>query len=159
MNGWELQAARVRRWVRGHAGDWGLDGPMIRRPPSAPLAMFTGIRRLAIRPGEGTATAIVPGTGTVQLALGPQALTTWYLTYVAISTTTGANDTSTCQIQVGAFGAGINPSGTAYQGGGDVVSLGGRALKPGEYVVLVWTGAHPGDQAIATCYGVQDILV
>lgn len=152
------QPARIARWVRGHAGDWGLPGPMIRRPPVAPVSAFTRPVRLAIRPGEGTLTAVVPASGTVQLALGPDALITWYVTYVAISTTLGAADSSTCAASVGPYAAGINPAGQAYNGGGDVISMAGRALKPGEYINLVWSGATPGNLAIATVYGDQVVL-
>jgi hypothetical protein len=131
---------------------------MVRRPPSAPLHLFTGIRRLAIRPGEGTRTAIMSAGGTATITVGPDALITWYVSYVSLETSTGAADASTCQVQVGPAGQGINPSGQSYAGGGDIVSLGGRALKPGEYITLTWSGGHPGDQAIATVYGDQDIL-
>ena len=160
MSAWNpRQARRVLAWVTRRAGGWGDPGPGIRRPPSAPIEQFTTVRRLAIRPGEGTGTAIVSAAGTAQVTLGPEALNTWYVSYVSIATTTGANDTSTCQVQVGPATSGINPSGTAYNGGGDTVSLGGRALKLGEYITLTWTGGNPGDQAIATVYGDQDILV
>jgi len=153
------QAARIASWVTRAAGSWGLPGPGIRRPPVAPLHQFTSVMRVAIRPGEGTRTAVVSGAGTATVTIGPDALITWYVAYVSISTTTGAADSSTCQVQVGPAGHGINPSGQSYSGGGDVVSLGGRALKPGEYITLAWSGGKPADLAIATVYGDQDILV
>ena len=153
------QAARIAAWVTRAAGSWGLPGPMIRRPPVAPLHLFAKTLRVAIRPGEGTRTAKVSGAGTATVTIGPDALITWYVAYVAISTTTGAADSSTCQVQVGPAGHGINPSGQSYNGGGDVVSLGGRAMKPGEYITLSWAGGNPGDLAIATVTGDQDILV
>lgn len=158
MDGRKLQAARTARWVTRHAGDWGLPGPMVRRPPSAPVTAFTGVRRVAIRPGEGTKTALVSAGGSATVTIGPDALITWYVDYVAISTTSGANDSSTCAATVGPYFHGIVPTGQSYVGGGDVVSLGGRALRPGEYITLIWSGGKPGDQAIATVYGSQDIL-
>jgi hypothetical protein len=147
------------RWISRAAGGWGLPGPGIRRPAVRPVTSFTKTQRLAIRPGEGTLTATVSAAGTALLALGPDALITWYLSYVSISTTTGVNDNSTCTVQVGPYGTGINPAGVGYSGGGDTISLGGRALKPGEYVVMAWAGGNPGDLAIATAYGDQDILI
>lgn len=147
------------RWWTPSAGGWGLPGPGIRRPPSAPVTAFTKTLRVAIRPGEGTKTALVSAAGTAQITLGPEALTTWYVNYVSIETTTGANDSSTCAAQVGPVSHGINPTGQSYVGGGDTISLGGRALRPGEYITLTWSGGNPGDQAIATLYGDQDVLI
>lgn len=153
------QAARVARWVTRAAGSWGLAGPMIRRPPVAPMHHFTKTMRVAIRPGEGTRTATVSAAGSATVTIGPDALITWYVDYVAISTTSGANDSSTCAAQVGPAAHGIVPTGQSYSGGGDVISLGGRAMRPGEYITLVWSAGKTGDLAIATVYGSQDILI
>lgn len=158
----QSQLARLQQWVRGRAGSWGLPGPGIRRPVTAPIFAFQKTQRVAIRQGEGTKTATVTGAagaGTATVTIGPEALITWYVDYVSISTTSGANDTSTCSATVGPVAHGIVPTGQSYNGGGDVVSLGGRAMRPGEYITLTWSGANPGDQAIATVYGAQDILI
>jgi hypothetical protein len=142
------------------AGGWGLPGTGIRRPVSAPLSDFTQQLTQQIRPGEGTSTGVVPAGGSITLLLGPDGLSTWYVTYVAISTTTGALDTSTAAVETGpAVTTGIVPAGTAYNGGGDSVGLGGAVLAPGEYVIVTWSGAHPGDQATMRVYGNQQILI
>lgn len=144
----------------GVAGSWGnAPGSGIMRPQTAPLSSYTSVQRLAIRPGEGTSTVTVPGSGTVHISLGPEALNTWYVTHCVISTTTGAADTSTCAVQLGPVAQGIVPGGQSYAGGGDSVSLGGRVLRPGEYVTAIWSGANPGDLATLTIYGEQDILM
>lgn len=155
------QPARIARWVRGRAGSWlpGVTGPMIRRPPVAPIHQFGKTMKVAIRPGEGTKTAIVSAAGSATISIGPEALTTWYVDYVAISTTTGAADPSTVAAQVGPASHGIVPTGQSYSGGGDVISLGGRALRPGDYITMVWSGAKTGDTAVATVYGSQDVLI
>ena len=140
------------------AGGWGLPGAGIRRPPSAAMSEYSGLMRLAIRAGEGTQAKVVPASGKVTIALGPEALNTWYVSHVTIETTTGAADSSTCAIQLGPFTGGIVPGGQSYNGGGDTVSLGGKMLKPGDYVTAIWSGAKPGDQATLTIYGEQDIL-
>lgn len=147
------------RWISRAAGGWGLPGPMIRRPPVAPVTQFRGVRRVAIRPGEGTGTATISAAGTAKITLGPAALITWYVSYVSISTTSGANDSSTCSVTLGPATNGIVPGGQSYVGGGDTISLGGRALRPGEYITLQWSGGNQGDLAIATVNGEQDILV
>lgn len=150
--GWPIPARR--------AGGWGLPGAGIHQPPSAPLAAFTAQLTQQIRPGEGTRTAVVPASGTLTLLAGPDGLATWYVTYVAISTTTGALDTSTAAVTTGpAVAAGIVPAGQAYNGGGDSVALGGAALAPGEYVIVTWSLGHPGDQAVMRVYGNAQVLV
>lgn len=153
------QAALISRWVTPQAGGWGLPGTGIYPPPRATLADYSAVTSLPIRAGEGTGTAIVTIAGTAIVQLGPDALTTWYVSYCAISTSTGAADASTCQVVIGPAGAGIVPGGQSYAGGGDSVSLGGTTLKPGNYVIALWSGGHPGDTATMTIYGDQDILV
>lgn len=157
---------RPRRVPRGwpaparRAGGWGLPGTGIYQPPSAPLAAYTGLLTQQIRPGEGTKSGVVPASGTLTLLLGPEGLGTWYVTYVAISTTTGALDTSTAAVTTGpAIAAGIVPAGQAYNGGGDTVSLGGSELACGEYVIVTWSGATPGDQAIMRVVGNSQVLI
>jgi hypothetical protein len=141
------------------AGGWGLPGTGIRRPPSAPLSAFTQLLTQQIRPGEGTVTGVIPASGQLTLLAGPDGLSTWYVSYVAISTTTGALDTSTAAVETGpAVTSGIVPAGTAYNGGGDSVGLAGAVLAPGEYVIVTWSGAHPGDQAVMRVYGNQQVL-
>jgi hypothetical protein len=152
-----------RRWPKltsPAAGGWGLPGAGIRRPASAPLSAFTELLTQQIRPGEGTVTGVVPGSGKITLLAGPDGLSTWYVSYVAISTTTGALDASTAAVNTGpAVSTGIVPAGQAYAGGGDSVALGGALLAPGEYVIVTWTAAKPGDQATMRVYGSLQVLV
>lgn len=141
------------------AGGWGLPGPGIRRPASPSVATFQTPLIMQIRPGEGTQTGVVPGSGTITLLAGPEGLGTWYVNYVAIATTTGALDTSTAAVATGpAVSTGIVPAGQAYNGGGDSVSLGGVALACGEFVIVTWTGAKPGDLATMTVFGNNQVL-
>lgn len=142
-----------------HAGGWGLPGPGIRRPPSASIDDYAGLQRVAIRTGEGTGTALVSAGGTATISVGPDGLNTWYPTYAAISTTTGADDASTASALIGPIAAGLVPAGQSYAGGGDTIPLGGQPLKPGDYVTVTWTGGVPGDTAFLTVYGSQDIPV
>jgi hypothetical protein len=153
-------ARKFPRLTSLQAGGWGLPGTGVRRPGSAPLEAFDQTLTQQIRPGEGTVTGVIPESGELTLLAGPDGLATWYVSYVAISTTTGALDTSTASVTTGpAVGAGIVPAGTAYNGGGDSVGLAGAVLAPGEYVIVTWTGAHPGDQATMRVYGNLQVLV
>ena len=141
------------------AGGWGLPGTGTRRPASLPPEEFTRRLLVQIRPGEGTRSGVVPASGSITLILGPEGLGTWYVSYVAISTTTGALDTSTAAVTTGpAVAAGIVPAGQAYAGGGDSVSLGGAALACGEFVIVTWSAAKPGDLAMMRVYGNSQIL-
>ena len=155
-------AAR-RQWpplTSRQAGGWGLPGTGTRRPHSVPPEAFTRQFLTQIRPGEGTRTGVVPGSGMITLMLGPEGLGTWYVSYVAIATTTGAIDTSTAAVTTGpAVSTGIVPAGQAYAGGGDSVSLGGAALACGEFIIVTWTGAKPGDLATMTVFGNNQVLI
>lgn len=142
-----------------HAGSWGLIGPNIRRPVTAGMDDYVGLQRMPIRGGEGSNNAIVNAQGGAVVSVGPVGLNTWYLSYVAISSTTGAADPSTAGVIVGPIAAGLQPAGQAYAGGGDSIGLGNQQLKPGDYVTVVWSGAKPGDTVTATAYGVQDIPI
>lgn len=153
---------RRRRWpplTSRQAGGWGFPGPGILRPASVPVEAFSKLLTVQIRPGEGTKSGTIPGSGKLTLLNGPEGLATWYVSFVAISTTTGALDSSTAAVTTGpAVAQGIVPAGQAYAGGGASVGLSGAQLAPGEYVIVTWEGANPGDLAIMTVYGNQQVL-
>lgn len=146
-----------RGWHRA-AGGWGFPSPGVLRPPSEPLRSFQRLARLAIRGGEGTGTAAISAAGTAAVRLGPDGLTTWYVSHVVVSSTLGAADPSSVQAQVGSAVQGIVPGGTSYSGGGDTIGMGGAVLRAGEYVSLLWSGGTTGTVVTATVYGEQDIL-
>ena len=141
------------------AGGWGLPSPGIRRPATAPLSAYQQLTTVAIRTGEGTAVTEVNAAGQARASVGPEGLNTWYVTYAAISTTTGAADTSTAGAVIGPIGAGLAPGGQSYAGGGDSIGLGNQVLRPGDYVTVIWSGGVPGDQAVMTVFGSQDIPI
>lgn len=154
---------KPRRWPPAltslQAGGWLTGGTGIRRPQVVPMLAFQRQLTQQIRPGEGTKTGVVPASGKITLLAGPEGLATWYVSYVAIATTTGALDTSTAAVATGpAVATGIVPAGSAYAGGGDSVGLNGAALACGEYVIVTWTGAKPGDLATIRVYGDQSVL-
>lgn len=120
---------------------------------------YTGHLRTDIGQGEGTATGTVPGSGIITLGVGPDALRTWYVSHVVVSTTSGAADSSTAQARIGPWSTGIVTGGQSYAGGGDTIGFGGTALRVGDFLVITWTGAKPGDIAQMTVYGDQDVLI
>jgi hypothetical protein len=113
----------------------------------------------------GYAAKTVPASGIVTIYCGPMGLgTIWYPQAVAISTTTGANDASTCALYLSPLenGPTLAPStqigGQSYAGGGDTIGLAVPPLWPGLFIVAQWTGATQGDLASLQVYGQQSAL-
>lgn len=107
----------------------------------------------------GQATVTVQGDGSAQAAIGPQALgTVWYPAQATLVTTSGANDVSTAQIFLGSVNVPNNMVGQSYAGGQDTIGLAVPALAPGQLLICVWAGAHPGDQATINIIGTMDCL-
>jgi hypothetical protein len=137
---------------------------MVRRsvlPYSAPHRTFTAAAEVPLGP-YGFAQGTITAGGTLTLAVGPQAAgTAWELAQAAISTATGAADTSTCAIYAQPYGPASAQwlVGQSYAGGGDQVGLAGVRVVRGEYVVAVWSGAHPGDVATLILSGTMRALV
>lgn len=128
-----------------------------RRTITIPMEEYTGHVRTPIANGYGA--AIVAG-GTATVTVGPQGVgTKWYPQNAAISTTTGANDTSTCTLFLAPASQPQLIIGQSYAGGGDSVGLGVPPLVAGYFIIAVWKGAHNGDLATLAVYGTQDALV
>jgi hypothetical protein len=109
----------------------------------------------------GQVLGIVPASGAITLSDGPQGLgVVWYPVQVNASTTTGlttAGDNSVCNIYLGPA---VNPTtlvGTIYNGNG-TAALAIPDMTPGQFLVMVWSGANPGDQAAANVIGTMDAL-
>jgi hypothetical protein len=109
----------------------------------------------------GQVLGIVPASGNITLSDGPQGLgVVWYPVQVNASTTTGlttAGDNSVCNIYLGPA---VNPTtlvGTIYNGNG-TAALAIPDMTPGQFLVMVWSGANPGDQAAANVIGTMDAL-
>ena len=135
------------------------------RPASAPVGAFDSQAIVEVIPG-GYAAGTVAASGSVTLTCGPMGLgTVWYPSMAAISTTTGALDTSTCALYLSPLTDGnaqvptTQIGGQSFAGGGSSIGLAGTPMYPGYYVVAVWTGATAGDQATLTVYGQTKVLV
>ena len=129
----------------------------MRRSYSAPIGAYTQTVRTDIPAGTGYATISAGGTATVQV--GPQGIgTVWYPAVANIATSTGANDVSTCQLYYGPLSQLSAVSGTSYAGGGDSIGLSVPPLRPGYFIVAVWTGGTSGALASLQVLGSQDVL-
>ena len=107
----------------------------------------------------GQGQAIVNGSGAARVSVGPQGLgTTWYPSQCTISTSTGANDISTCAVYLGSQAQQNLQGGQSYAGGGDTVGLSVVSMTPGDLLIAVWSGAVPGATAAINIQGTMDAL-
>lgn len=139
-------------------------GFTIRRTGSVPPGHYQGSQRTTIT--GGYAAKIVPSSGIVTIYCGPMGLgMVWYPQAVAISTTTGANDASTCTLYLSPLqnGSQLAPStqigGQSYAGGGDTIGIAVPPIRPGLFIIAQWTGAKAGDLAALQVYGEQSAMV
>jgi hypothetical protein len=134
-------------------------GAVSYRIPVVPIERYRPLVRVPIH-GEGTGQAIVNGSGAAVVQVTPQGLgTKWYPVKADITTTTGANDQSTCQLFLGAQSVATQIGGTSYAGGGDTFGLAGHILAPGDLLIAVWTGGNPGDIATLRVTGEQVVMI
>jgi hypothetical protein len=125
--------------------------------PPVPIGRYT--RKITGVPLTGGQNAgVVPGSGALTLAVGAQGLgTIWYPAQVTLSTTTGALDTSTALVYLGVGGVPTTLVATVYSGNG-VVALAVPPQQPGDFIIVVWSGANPGDVAALNVVGTMDAL-
>jgi hypothetical protein len=122
-----------------------------------PIGAYTG-KAAGVPLTGGQNQAAVPNSGKLTLTAGPQGLgTIWYPAQVTLSTSTGALDTSTALVYLGAQGVPITLVGTVYSGNG-TVALAIPSMSPGQVLIVTWTGAHPGDTAAFNVVGTMDAL-
>lgn len=132
---------------------------------SVQVTTTAGTQLFLTNPLPGTAGSIYSGTVTaalhgasLTLTAGPQGLgTIWYPAQVTLSTTTGALDTSTALVYLGAQGIPITLVGTVFTGNG-TVALAIPSMSPGQVLIVTWAGGHPGDTAAFNIVGSMDAL-
>jgi len=136
----------------------GFRGSGVTPARSVPIGSYTGRHRgLTLTGGQVQGRIAADGTATIRV--GPQGLgNVWYPAQATISTTTGANDVSTCKIFLGSIGVSNNMVGQSYAGGGDTVALAVPPLSPGELLIAVWAAGTPGDICTMNIIGTMDAL-
>lgn len=154
--GFHPQAARRATsklgWRPGAAGT-GMQ-PVRRIPVQAYTQPIQGV---PLTGGQGQATVSAAGAATV--TVGPQGLgVQWNPAQATVSTTTGVLDTCTCNAYLGAQGVPITLVGTLYPGGAGTMSLAVPTMSPGQYLIFIWSGGHPGDIASVNVLGTMDAL-
>lgn len=128
------------------------------RIPSTPIERYRPLLRTPLVGAVGQ--AAVSGAGAATVTIGPQGLgTRWYPVQAVITTSSGAADASTCQLFIGTVALANLIGGTSYAGGGDTIGLAGADLQPGDYLIAVWAGGHPGDNATLRLTGSQIAMV
>ena len=125
--------------------------------PPVPMQAYTK-RITGVPLTGGQASGLIPAGGALTLQVGPQGLgTLWYPAQVTISTTTGALDTSTALVYLGVGGVPTMLVATVYSGNG-TAALAVPPQQPGDFIIITWTGGHPGDTASLNVIGTQDAL-
>jgi hypothetical protein len=138
----------------------GWRGSGAQRMEATPVTRYTA-KISSVPLSGGQVQGAVPAGGGLTLRVGPQGLgNVWYPVQVTASTTTGltaAGDNSVCNVYLGPV---VNPTtlvGTVYNGNG-TAALAIPDMTPGQFLVMVWSGANPGDQAAANVIGTMDAL-
>lgn len=152
------------RWPRGlheQAGSQFPGGGISRRIPVPGIGLYQAmVGQVPLNDGQGQATVNANGNATVQL--GPQGLgTVWYPAAVTVSTTSGVNDASVCNIYAGPYGI-LTPTtllGTIPTGGAGVLAAAVPPLPVGWFLTAVWTGGKSGDTAAVNLTGSKTALV
>jgi len=116
----------------------------------------------------GYASDVMSAGGRALAFCGPQGVgTVWYPQSVAIATSSGAIDSSTCAVFLTSV---PNPheifftsptqqiGGQSYAGGGDTIGLSVPPIYPGLFVVALWDQGVSGDLATMQVYGFQTVL-
>jgi hypothetical protein len=149
---------RLPAWGHRPAGTSPVRGVRYRPITRVPVTRFRRVLPgVPLTGGQAQSTIGADGTGTVSVT--PQGLgTVWYPNAATISTTTGAADTSTCQVFLGAIGVSNLLVGQSYAGGGDTVALAVPALTPGALLIAQWSGGNPGDVCSVNVLGTMDAL-
>ena len=150
----------VRRpaWIHNLAGANPQRGLVAFPARRVPMEQFR--RQLSGVPltgGQGQ--AVVSAGGTARVSVGPQGLgTVWYPSQCVVSTSTGANDVSTCAVYLGSQALQNLQGGQSYAGGGDTIGLSVTSMTPGDLLIAIWESAVPGATAAINVQGTMDAL-
>lgn len=152
------------RWPKGlheYAGGLFNYGQVRRFRPPLPIGLYQGIvSRVPLN--DGQAQGIVPASGSITLAIGPSGIgTVWYPAAVTVSTTSGVNDPSVCNIYAGptTLQTPTTLLGGGLPGGAGVLAAAVPPLPVGWVLTAVWTGAKPGDVAAVNITGSKDARI
>lgn len=110
----------------------------------------------------GQAQGKISGAGGLTLSVGPQGLgNVWYPASLTVQTTSGTGDGSTANVYAGPAGTGVTLLGTFFPGtaGAGVASFALPSLTPGQYLIVTWTGANPGDVATVNVVGTMNSVM
>lgn len=144
------------------AGGWHGSPPGLafqRRPPVISVRQYQPVRGVPLQPQN--AQALVAG-GTATVRLGPAGLgNVWYPTQVTVATTTGVTtglDTSIANLYLGPLISPATLLAPALFGGNGVIATALPNIQPGQFLIVVWTGAKNGDTAVMNVQGSMDAL-
>lgn len=110
----------------------------------------------------GQAQGKISAAGAATLSVGPSGFgNVWYPASVTIQTTSGVNDTSTCEIYLGPANTPVGNllQATLFPGGLGTASLAIPSMTPGQYIIGVWSGGKSGDVATINVTGTMDSVM
>jgi hypothetical protein len=130
-----------------------------RRARVLPMQLFTrAVTSLPLTGGQ--VQGLISAAGAALLSVGPSGSgNVWYPASCTISTTTGVNDFSTCSIYLGPAGVPVTLQATLFPGGTGTASLAIPSMTPGQYIIAVWSGGHPGDVCSVNITGTMDSVM
>ncbi len=162
MSFWPFGRRTLRAGVwPGRAGTWAAAGNRQDKyvtPAPVPQQAYT--RQVQAPIGlDGQVMGVIGAGGSVTLRVGPSGVgSSWALDQAGLSTSTGANDSSTVAVFAGPQAISSFFVAQSYAGGGSSVGLTGLALVPGEFVWAVWSGGTPGANATVKVSGQKTAL-
>ena len=136
-------------------------GPVARPIRRIPIQAYTQpVLQVPLVGGQAQGT--ISGSGALTLSVGPQGLgNIWYPASLTVQTTSGTNDSSTCNVYAGPAGVGVTLLGTFFPGtaGSGVASFALPSLSPGQYLIAIWSGANSGDKATVNVVGTMNSVM
>jgi hypothetical protein len=131
---------------------------MPQRVESAPPELFRNTSQ-SLQIDNAQAQGIMGANGSLTLSLGPAGMgTIWYPASVAVATSLGTADTSTCDIYIGPANTPVAIQGIIPSGNG-VLAVAIPAMTPGLYIIAVWTGGKAGTNCYLNVTGVMTALM
>lgn len=144
MSFWPFGRRTLRATVYpARAGTWAAAGTQTGKyvqPGPVPQQAYTSHVQAPVGL-DGQVMGVIGAGGSVTLRAGPAGVgASWALDSAAISTSTGASDSSTCAVYAGPQAISSFLVAQSYAGGGDAIGLAGISIVPGEFVWAVWSG-------------------
>jgi hypothetical protein len=132
---------------------WDAVRTVMGRPPSPPPEHYSRRIRAELDISQAV---VLNSAGAGYVTFAPDGMTVWDVRQVQLATTSGPTDGSMAM----GYTSGVFPHRQVFQtaqAGGDSFSFVKR-LRPGDTLIIVWSGGNAGDTATCCLTGVQHAL-